>query len=1578
MPNLHDFKNQNDLFKLIEKATRCDKQELLDSYLKSISDHIDRSKYEDLVQRSAEGHCILEYILSIPLNYRDHGKNIRIILFNYVNTKLRAYLPIKHYVQLFENPPSDNEYRILHKAINCDAAITLPLLEILKQPGLENILEKNLNERDRNGNMPLQHAVIQGDYHSAQALMTLLQEFQYFKSLEANLSNINNRGSTILMNALIKFSVENVKLILTVLEDPKLTEALRINLNNINEDGFTILQSALYTENADIVNHLLRLLRQSEFEQTLYLNLNNITNSGFTVLGQACSLSLTDCFKTILAILERSEFEKIFIKILNAETKDKFMVLSCAVFSKNEEIVFALLDCLKKPSFKTILLKNINNITSAGFTVLQMAAQSGSFSLVKTILKLIQEELSESALSTMLSNITKDGFTLLLNVLCCDDIKIFNSIIEILEKPGFAEALKENLNAVTKDGFMPLQSSIRSGDFRKVNEIIRLLKKPGFERVLEANIKNISKDNFCILQQALTSKNPKIVSIVLALLNEVGFENVLEENLNGLTKDGFMVLPDALRSAHVGILDELAAVLKQPRFIKSLLLNLRFTNKFGYNCLHQAINTGNILIVNRLDELLDLAYGKNSLVEKRKLAQNRDKFFPSSLKNSYIFEYLNKLSVPNSPVEGDKKKDEASNIQCTNDEEPEEGEIQPQKPVIAPILRDEQKVERSKILNEKIAPPNGGIDDKYLGDTLPQLPESENEATNESNNINYSQIYRLTPLKSFFNQEKQPLPQILKIDMPEFKGLLLTHRKFPTSQERVTFIIAGRKEEALIPLPKKERCVLVLCEKEYIVLKDKLIPYFDVLLIHTIQSESHGVYTRLELPSCRRLAVFLAAHYFNLDTFLMIDDNIQVVKFESSEIKWNGFFNLLRSQMGKFLCVSVKTESNKVAKQGKLGSKIFMINMQELKKHISKRKDLFILFPFAKNQDYWGEDYYMQVALYTLMQKVSQGYHVLDEKIACLIRSNKNKNAFAAIGKRAKLFDLPSQNDMQGLSDKFKACVENTLMTMNNLIQDNINRYNINKALIEDANLLKNHALANGIHPTEAKTELIFNEGKNFFERLKNAIKKISFISSVFREYQIKAIKNITDLNSLCAKLILATGSGKTYLQCELLRIAYHCMAQGEHLALVTPHIDLVNQFYRDFIEFNEKTTTDNLNLAVPPEAVLKVCSHRESCSVKTLLMNKEIANQRSIMIFCVDSLDKYLNESDHFIHNVPMFLLDEFHYYPSTVQNLISKSVRSLILGSSATPPPDTLLAETVFTYTRNQGVREGFLAPVIADSLGIDFSETNVLDLIQCLPLILKQYHPGFAKTDQLKDSKGVIYLPSIEECNTALEILKDKKIKAYSIHSQNPAHKKELQCFLESDEPGVLLAVKMLRIGFNAKDLAWAIIAQNPKDDYAGRSDVEQEIGRVMRKMGDKIGYVLCFDNIYKNIVAPMLAKQPVTLPVNPDYLSQDNLYYVGENKIWQVLDFDMDEKPPLEPKFRIRSRKIIDFQIQPQSFEENDAFQSNDILSYLNYDRISECIFSNYVEYQRYKKQLIDVTASTTTDLATWYREALKCK
>jgi superfamily II DNA or RNA helicase len=847
---------------------------------------------------------------------------------------------------------------------------------------------------------------------------------------------------------------------------------------------------------------------------------------------------------------------------------------------------------------------------------------------------------------------------------------------------------------------------------------------------------------------------------------------------------------------------------------------------------------------------------------------------------------------------------------------------------ILEMMLEQTEPEKSIDLMELVEPideliePEGAIDYKYLDGRLPVLPHRKSDKKVEL--VSPTATYRLEFINTLQCNKNNPF--LRRFDTAFFKADYYSTEKSPISEnEQVTFVCAGRKENALIPSLDKGRCILVLTQEEYSdeTFKAKIPTNIDVLVIKQLSSESHGDYTNLKSITCRRLGIFLFAYIEGVSSFLMLDDNISQIKLpaeELTEAKWSQVYNYIYNSLTQMqqACVSVRTESPKIRLPGELGSKMFMVNMDIIKERLSRPRDMFIPFPNAAQASRWGEDYYMQLVLFQLFS--NRGYQILGNDI-CLVRSKKYRNAFAKSGVKAVHYDQLPNDYQQKLDPELAAVIENTILQINVIINNNQIRYQRQIDNIVNANLFKIHANANQIKSTSRSPFNIPIEDLNFYTKFSYILDKIE-LTKFFRPYQQMAIKCLLENDKTCLSLRLPTASGKTRVQQQWLQIGYHALNPGQFVVAVTPHIDLVNQYYEDMIRFNEQNGISNIDLRIPSKDIIKISSDIKSVSVAAIFFNKKIDQQRGIFIFCLDSFKKLIDENPDFLKRLPFIVFDEYHYEPKSLHSLVTKILDineledKLVVGLTATPPADDILGPPIFTQNRAELIKDRYLAPIIADSLGKEYSTANEANLIACLPAILRnQYHPGFLKATKLKDLKGIAYFTSIKNCNDAVEELKKARFegKVFAIHSSNKRFKAELESFLKSDEPGILIAVEKLRFGFDLPAAAYIIDGQmaNPKEP-ASISGVEQKIGRVMRLYGDKIGYWLGFDDVLKKVVEPLLKDQQVTFPISPEYLAQKLCFYYrdGECKV-------IDSKDP-NNKEKISKRFV--FKIQPKIIPE----------------------------------------------------------
>uniref|UniRef100_A0A0Q9YA79 Type III restriction enzyme, res subunit n=1 Tax=Candidatus Berkiella aquae TaxID=295108 RepID=A0A0Q9YA79_9GAMM len=1177
--------------------------------------------------------------------------------------------------------------------------------------------------------------------------------------------------------------------------------------------------------------------------------------------------------------------------------------------------------------------------------------------IVKFLIEVYSQQGRETLLKETLVSKSLLGLRILQSTIISQSNANVEAILKLLEK--FPEALSKNLGNVSTEGYMPVHEAVRGGFTPILKNLLSVLTRPPFHALLDVNLRNQTGHGFTLLTDVLKSGNVENVNLIIEHSEKYMDREAWKRRLKDTTHSGHNCLHHATNFCNIQVAQRLVdsiidAFGNEASKTLDSLMNSRnkFRKEHDYKALHgyikqrldsnkKAHEKGADSSIRKHNE--DLAQTPIAPSLPWRLEQVETSLSPTVEVENVIVNSENRLpEFDQAKLSSDDEKEmvidhendseDLSNLKNKHHQIEEMPEID-----VDDEIDDSEDVQLNQ--NEAIVSPCAGIDPKYLGGVLPALPQPEtNDQTieNDASAITYLHEYELTPFKLLTKSKEDANSLQISLNLPEFHAEFYSERLLGDN-EQVTFVLAGRKEEALLPRPIRGRCILVLTQEEHQHFENKLPQGYDALVIKAIQSDSHGRYQHLHKPTARRLGLFLFAHHMNLLTFMMIDDNIKKIKANCRNPGWDNFYELMKNQLDKLYCVSVRTDFNKTPKPGELGSKMFMIDMQALKERIPNLKNIFALFPIAANECHWGEDYWMQLAFYVIANFESQGYEILDKALITLQRSKSNQNAFANTGARARLFDSIDIQALQKMGLDEGRWVEVTHSLLNDIISENINRYQKRKKEIEKADLQIKHALANQITQLPIQSNEPQDVEGEFIQRYQSFIKTTRFKRGVFRHYQLSAMGAISKVTNNHNRLILATGAGKTYLQCELMRMAYHTAKAGEHIIVVTPHIELVNQFYNDFIEFNKNNSSTNRELQIPQEAIIKVCSHKQSCHVKTILMNDNIDNQKSVLIFCSDSLEKFVEEMNYQLPHVPLILLDEYHYYPSTVEDLINNlSAGSLIIGATATPPESDRLI-TAYRYTRAQGVKEKYLAPVIADSLSMSFSKENVAILIPALPTILQtQNHPNFREKQKLKDSKGIIYLPSIADCEQALAVLKEAGITAFCIHSKNTKHKAELEAFLENDDPGVLLAVKMLRIGFNAKDLGWTIIAQNAKaKEHASRSNIEQMIGRVMRLNGDKVGYVLCFKDVLAEVVKPLLASQPITQKVNPDYLAQNNVYFAKGNT-WKICDVANEKKfnelmkrtSLFKRKFSITSEVVPKFQMESALTTHNEADEADD--------------------------------------------------
>lgn len=768
--------------------------------------------------------------------------------------------------------------------------------------------------------------------------------------------------------------------------------------------------------------------------------------------------------------------------------------------------------------------------------------------------------------------------------------------------------------------------------------------------------------------------------------------------------------------------------------------------------------------------------------------------------------------------------------------------------------------------NVKPAFIKSGMDHKYIDVKLPELPSKPEKA--RKNKYAYEHSFAFTYIKDLKPADATSMEIVrneYKISNELCDLVFYSTREELKSIDKVIFVHAGRKEDALVPLPDATcRVVIVATMAEYQSYKDKLnSSNLDVLVINKLTSKTHGDYKdALGSINARRLAVLLFSFERKLTTCLCLDDNLEEIKGAQNPTNLYANFEKEISTGNKPVLAGMASYTNclKANYDQDFCSKAHFWDLATLFKIIKKPEHLFYFAFPAKDSYDCAEDYWQQLMLYYLFHAYNKkAYQVTDPQIMVLVRATQHKRAFQKTGKMAGHLLEPGVLEFTNKADHdpdMLALAENACTNLKQIVRDNIDGYNKALEKIVNANLLKEHARANDIEYTDLPTVPLATGpfGTLWLAKLQANLEKIGFL----RPYQKQAIAALLTSECSMSKFLMATGTGKTVVQMTL---ATHALAvnSGKPIIIVTPSMQLVQQFFDDFKDYHGVIRHFMPNL-FHMQQVIMVDSDSKHTSAELLKINKSTQNQSIVYIFCLDSYMRlFKDKKDNYLKNAALLLLDEYHKYPANQLSEIAANAKSkgtLVYGFTATPPKleADIFKRAVFKYTRKQAETDGYIVPLIVHKLAMshnskidDAQRNTILDSILQIP------HNG----GTLDSKKVVIYLPLIKNIHSMFDYLKTKGYAAhvldksatektvYQVHSGSGSPKDSLAKFMANTNACICLACGQLRIGFNDVTVDAAAILQSAKD----QNDVTQIAGRVLRKNPqnpDKKGLLVVYKN------------------------------------------------------------------------------------------------------------------------------------
>lgn len=871
---------------------------------------------------------------------------------------------------------------------------------------------------------------------------------------------------------------------------------------------------------------------------------------------------------------------------------------------------------------------------------------------------------------------------------------------------------------------------------------------------------------------------------------------------------------------------------------------------------------------------------------------------------------------------------------------------------------------RPKKANEKNALFSGKYSKKYERVELPYFIAKKSESAS------YQNSFQFQTLESARKKEGRQR-QIKNLVMGKSNFRFASNRNdLPSTDETVTFVFAGRLHDAMIPNPsalgEKQRLLLVVGNYEY----EGLNEYYyneniEFLIIDSLLSETHGNYHPDDIQS-RRLAAFIVSFEWRLKNCIYLDDNLSLLQSQSE-------FSSLSSWAETTASLAAARDSNKAVMCGMQTLsrrphhhepdycyKLFVFDFQLAARILSLRsiEDVFILGYPERYSGYCMQDFYFQMVIDFALEELinaEDGNDWLPQRLMhlpkleeiSLLRAKHQKNSARTFtrGYIEDIYDIDVDSfPPPKVSGKQAEIMKAALLHMKKEIKrclknvDKLHRQaesgDFRDSLDIDESIEDIQEKIKGKEP-ELKSRTISKQKKNGkgasssslvipeswvgsklnervpAEKMEEFLQKQE-IREYLYPYQADALRAMGNCDESKGVWKISPGGGKTLVGIVLSTFLISQNPQGV-IHIVVPTVQLVDQYRQEFKKFLKRMGND---CPIKSKNVISVDSKENAVSKNFLNKNKVLQKKASVLIFCLASYSKLLEDKDLEKHRAPlMVILDEHHLYSRKATKLLNSGVPSI--GFSATP--DNSL-KPFYVFNRADSRRVGTTAPLIVDRLSFSLDmKKNLRKHEKLAQLIWVHRHP---MKEPLASYKGIIFTSSIKEANELADAINEVQLQklteagkplsvpklAYAIHSNVDSCREWIEDFKAKSltTPGIRIVVDMLGTGYDDQDVAWAIYAKNNGSSIANHS---QMIGRVIRKnprFPNKIAYFLTDDE---------LILDPDDTPKDKDALEMAHSDYFRCNR--EVIYFELlnaiDKKRPFVHYRPLFEQNLLDYSL-----------------------------------------------------------------
>lgn len=722
------------------------------------------------------------------------------------------------------------------------------------------------------------------------------------------------------------------------------------------------------------------------------------------------------------------------------------------------------------------------------------------------------------------------------------------------------------------------------------------------------------------------------------------------------------------------------------------------------------------------------------------------------------------------------------------------------------------------------------IDEKYFfpNRRLPEvIPVSENPSSNRDR---WTPSFSLKTLNQSFEELSQirtPTIYTEGLDLPstkvEFRSLQSLEDL--SNCKQWTFVLAGRKSDALIPEPAEEgRVVLVIPFSQQESAAQYVARGCDVLLIKTVDDEECT-----GLPTDRRIAISEFAEAINLKLFAMIDDNVEGVAFAKQLDTWPKIFDHLKNiatnndlailslqtYSGHFNAEMPQCETEQI-RLSKQGAKVFLVSLEKIsEKGIPKRQ----LWP--KDRKKWGEDVYVQYLIPNVGLKAAS----IDRKHGVIKRADSLKNT--CVGRVSN----PSDWMQECATDDDPDLVKKTIQDMQDHYQHSKKHYQEELIRLENLDLHALHTGKPGAYPSSSIQYTPHN--MSALEMAEQAVSDILGQPPVtWRNCQVKALRALkTHLEeNKVGQFDMATGSGKTKIFANLALQMAHLANQGQNTLIITPRTVIDGQVFQELKRSIPKGSRARITV---------VDSSKGHIPLGGFEINKRIKKDGNyVVVMCMASAKAFLEGN---ISNSSIFdtiIVDESHSTSKSLAKLLRESTDKhdqVLLGFSATPNKclqeirDTF-GSTIYEYSLGDALQEGVCTPWEVQLTNEYQTSEKVETLVPQLSNYLR--HQETNNGQRLRELPGIIYTGRVELANQlSMHLNQPDEITAAPYHSKlSETERSTHLANFESTKTKILVTAQMLQEGYDGRPY-WALFLDH-EGNRLTRELGTQILGRVVR--------------------------------------------------------------------------------------------------------------------------------------------------